>query len=118
MIKDLHGRFTLFGHAESPLVFDDQVFLSPGGADTNVVSLNRFNGKINWVCKAHGEVPGYNSPILVKLPTVNILVTFSAYHLLGIDAKTGKMLWSHEQVNVPPADRKPGMGDTHSNSDF
>ncbi|MFN8133904.1 MAG: hypothetical protein U0Z17_01250 [Bacteroidales bacterium] len=28
------------------------------------------------------------------------------------------MLWSHEQVNVPPADRKPGMGDTHSNSAF
>lgn len=118
MIKDLHGRYTLFGQAESPLVVGDQVFLTAGGADTNVVALNRFNGKINWVCKGKGEVPGYNSPIMIKLPLVNILVTFSAYHLMGIDANTGKLLWWHEQVNIPPAERKPGMGDTHSNSAY
>jgi len=118
MLKDLNGRFTLFGHAESPLVDGDQVFLTPGGADTNVVSLNRFTGKINWICKGHGEIPGYNSPILIKLPTLKILVTFSAYHLMGIDAQSGKLLWSDEQVNVPLSERKPGMGDTHSNSAY
>lgn len=118
MIKELKGQFTLFGQAESPLVVDDQVFLSVGGVDNNVVAFNRFTGKINWICKAKSEVPGYNSPIIIKLPDLSVLVTFSAYHLLGIDAKTGKLLWSHEQVNVPLADRKPGMGDTHSNTAF
>jgi len=116
MLKDLKGRFTLFGHAESPLVDGDQVFLTPGGIDNNIVSLNRFTGKMNWACKGFGEIPGYNSPILITLPSVKILVTFSAYHLMGIDAQTGKLLWSHEQVNVPLPERKPGMGDTHSNS--
>jgi outer membrane protein assembly factor BamB len=118
MIKDLHGRFTLFGHAESPLVDGDQIFLTPGGLENNVVSLNRFTGKVIWACKGFGEIPGYNSPILVNLPSVKILVTFSAYHLMGIDAQTGKLLWFQEQVNVPVADRKPGMGDTHSNSAY
>jgi outer membrane protein assembly factor BamB len=118
MIKELKGQFTLFGQAESPLVVNDQVFLSVGGVDNNVVAFNRFTGKINWICKAKSEVPGYNSPIIIKLPDLSVLVTFSAYHLLGIDAKTGKLLWSHEQVNVPLADRKPGMGDTHSNTAF
>jgi len=89
MLKDLNGRFTLFGHAESPLAVDDQVFLTPGGADNNVVAFNRFTGKLLWVCKGKGEVPGYNSPIMIKLPTLNILVTFSAYNMLGIDAKQG-----------------------------
>jgi outer membrane protein assembly factor BamB len=116
MIKELGGRFTLYGQAESPLVDGDQIFLTPGGLENNVVAFNRFTGKINWTCKGSGEVPGYNSPILIKLPVVNILVTFSAYHMLGIDAKTGKLLWFHEQVNTPLAERKPGMGDTHSNS--
>jgi outer membrane protein assembly factor BamB len=116
MIKELGGRFTLYGQAESPLVDGDQVFLTPGGLANNVVAFNRFTGKINWTSKGKGEVPGYNSPILIKLPSLNILVTFSAYHLLGIDAKTGKLLWFHEQANTPLADRKPGMGDTHSNS--
>ncbi len=118
MLKDLNGRFTLFGHAESPLLDGDQVFLTPGGSDTNVVSLNRFTGKINWICKGRGEIPAYNSPVLIKLPDLNILVTFSAYNMLGIDAATGKLLWSHSQDNIPVAERKPGMGDTHSNSAY
>jgi outer membrane protein assembly factor BamB len=37
---------------------------------------------------------------------------------MGIDVQTGKLLWAHEQVNVPLAERKPGMGDTHSNSAY
>ena len=118
MRKDLHGRFTMFGHAESPLIEGDQIFLNPGGKDTNVVALNRFSGKINWVCKGMGDIPGYNSPILIKLPAISIIVTFTAYHMLGIDASTGSLLWSHEQTNTPLADRKPGMGDTHSNSAY
>jgi len=118
MLKDLNGQLTFHGHAESPLVDGDQVFITSGGIDTNVVSLNRFTGKINWICKGFGETPGYNSPILINLPSVKILVTFTAYHLLGIDAQTGKLLWSHEQVNVPVPERKPGMGDTHSNSAY
>lgn len=118
MLKDLGGKFTLFGHAESPLIDGDQVFLTPGGVDNNVVSLNRFTGKINWICKGFGETPGYNSPIMINLPSIKILVTFSAYHLMGIDAETGKLLWADEQINVPVAERKPGMGDTHSNSAY
>lgn len=118
MVKDLHGRFTLFGHAESPLIDGDMVFLTPGGIDTNVVAFNRLTGKLIWVCKGFGEIPGYNSPILISLPSIKILVTFSAYHMMGIDAQTGKLLWADEQVNVPVADRKPGMGDTHSNSAY
>ena len=118
MVRDLHGQFTMHGHAESPLVDGDHVFLTPGGTENNVVSLNRFTGKVNWTCKGFGEVPGYNSPIMINLPSLKILVTFSAYHLMGIDAETGKLLWAHEQVNVPVPERKPGMGDTHSNSAY
>jgi len=116
MLKDLHGRFTLFGHAESLLVDGDKVFLVPGGIDTNVVAMDRFTGKVIWVCKGEGEIPGYNSPYLIRLPGRNVLVTFSAYSLLGIDAKTGELLWTHNQDNIPVAERKPGNGDTHSNT--
>ncbi|MEI7663966.1 MAG: PQQ-binding-like beta-propeller repeat protein [Bacteroidota bacterium] len=116
MRKELHGRFTLFGHAESSLVDGDKVFLVPGGADTSVVALNRFTGKIAWVCKGHNEVPGYNAPYLIRLKEKHILVTFTAYTLYGIDAATGELLWTHDQDNIPLGDRKPGNGDTHSNT--
>ena len=75
MIHDLHGRFTLFGHAESSLIDGDKVFLVPGGKDTNVVALNRFTGKIVWICKGKSEIPGYNSPYLIRLFNRNLLLT-------------------------------------------
>lgn len=118
MRKDLHGRYTYHGHAESPLVVEDMVILVPGGMDTNVVALNRMNGSIKWICKGMGEYPGYNSPLLIELPARKIIVTFTAYHMLGIDASNGNLLWSHEQVNLPKEERKHGMGDTHSNTAF
>ena len=116
MRRELHGRFTRYGHAESPFVGGDRVFLVPGGADTNVVAMNRYTGKILWICKGHGEIPGYNSPYMIRLPGRNVLVTFSAYTMLGIDAGSGELLWTHDQDNIPAADRKPGNGDTHSNT--
>jgi outer membrane protein assembly factor BamB len=116
MIHDLHGRFTMFGHAESSLIDGDLVYLVPGGKDTNVVALNRFTGKIVWICKGMGEIPGYNAPYLVRLASRDVLVTFTAYSLLGMDAKTGQLLWVHPQDNIPVDERKQGNGDTHSNT--
>ena len=114
--SDLHGVTPMHGHSESPVVDGDMVFFMPGGLDTNVVALNRFTGRILWTCKGKGERPAYNSPLLVKSGERSILVVFSAYSLLGMDAGTGELLWVHEQVNTPLADRKPGNGDTHSNT--
>lgn len=116
MLKDLHGRYTMHGHSESPLVNGDLVYLVPGGKDTNVVALNRFTGKISWISKGLGFLPAYNSPVLITLPDRKILVTFTAYSMLGLDAATGELLFTHEQDNIPVDKRQLGFGDTHSNS--
>jgi outer membrane protein assembly factor BamB len=107
MISGLNGRLPYHGHAESPLIIDDKVILVVGGTDINVAAFNRFSGKMIWTCKGKGEVPGYNSPILIKLPARSVIVTFSSYHLLGIDAADGKLLWTHEQVNTPVDNGRP-----------
>jgi len=98
MIKDFHAKNTRFGFSESVLVEGDKVYISPGSADTNVVALDRFTGKTIWISKAMGQMTSYCSPMLIKLPTRNILVTFSKNILLGIDSKDGKLLWSHQQA--------------------
>ncbi len=116
MINDLHGTYPLFGYSESVIIEDEKLFCTPGGKDTNVVALNRFTGDLIWVSKGAGERPGYNSPQIIKLKDRNVLVNFSAYELMGHDTRTGELLWVHEQDNVEPEDRQPGMGDTHSNT--
>ncbi|MEI7596396.1 MAG: PQQ-binding-like beta-propeller repeat protein [Bacteroidota bacterium] len=116
MFKDFHGQYIYHGHSESPLVDGNKVFMVPGGKDTSVVAIDRFSGKILWAYKGNGERPAYNSPYIIKLPQRSILVTFTAYTLLGIDANTGELLWTHAQDNVPVAERTLGNGDTHSNT--
>jgi len=35
---------------------------------------------------------------------------------MGHDTKTGELLWTQNQDNTKPDERKPGLGDTHSNT--
>jgi outer membrane protein assembly factor BamB len=115
-VKDFNGGFPMFGLSEAPAVQNNKVFFTVGGADTNVVALDRFTGEFLWVNKGFAERAAYNQPAIIELPTRSIFVTFSAYHLMGFDCETGELLWSHEQDNTPLEKREPGMGDTHGNT--
>lgn len=116
MINDLNGQFPLFGYSEAVVIEDDMLYCTPGGTDTNVVALNRFTSEIIWINKGAGERPGYNQPQIIDLEERNVLVTFTAYELLGLDTKTGELLWVHDQDNLKPEERGPGKGDTHANT--
>lgn len=116
LVADLKGTPPLHGHSEAPLIQGNKVFWTAGGKTNNVVALDRFTGRMIWSNKGFGETSAYNSPKLIELPGRKIIVTFSSYHLMGFDTESGKMLWSHEQTNVPASDRKPGLGDTHCNT--
>lgn len=115
-VSDFGGVLPLHGYSEAALINGEKIFWTPGGKINNVIALNRFTGKMIWSNKGFGETSAYNPPKLIELPSRKILVTFSSYHLLGIDIETGKLLWSHEQDNYPPEKRAPGYGDTHCNT--
>jgi outer membrane protein assembly factor BamB len=116
LARDFKGVLPMHGHSEAPLIEGEKVFWTPGGIVNNVVALNRFTGRLIWSNPGFGERSGYNSPKLIELPNRKIVITFSAYHLMGFDTSTGKLLWSHEQTNFPMDKRTLGNGDTHSNT--
>lgn len=114
--KDFDGVQPLHGYSEAAVIDGDKVFWTPGGKVNNVVALDRYTGKVIWTNKGFGEASAYNPGKLITLPARNIFVTFSSYHMMGFDTKTGQLLWSHEQDNYPLSQRSPGYGDTHSNA--
>jgi outer membrane protein assembly factor BamB len=116
MVNDFGGFSPMFGYAESPLIDGDKIYCTPGGPEFNVVALNRFTGALIWSCKGKGEYSAYNSPAIFTVGGRKIIADFSSHHLLGIDAETGELLWTHEQTNVPVEKRTLGAGDTHSNT--
>jgi outer membrane protein assembly factor BamB len=94
MTNDFHGKAPMFGYAQSLLINDSIVYAMPGGVDTNIVALNRYDGDIIWISKANGERSAYNSPRIIETNGNQVLVTYSQKSFLGLDAKTGKLLWS------------------------
>ena len=96
MIREMHGINAVFGYSVPVLVNNDRIYCLPGGQDTNIACLNRFNGKIIWISKGVGETPGYASPLLIIHHGRNILVTYTELSLLGLDADTGELLWTYE----------------------
>lgn len=97
LTTDFHGPVPRFGYSESVITDGDILYCMPGGQDTNVVALDRYTGRIRWISKGMGEMAAYCSPIIIRLPQRNILVTFSKTHLIGIDTRDGTLLWSYKQ---------------------
>jgi outer membrane protein assembly factor BamB len=117
LLNDFQGELPVFGHSESPVVFQDMVFWTAGGKSHNVVAIDRFTGEIIWSNEGMKDRSAYHPPrVITSKSGREILVTFSAYHLLGFDIHSGELLWIHEQDNYPVEERKPGNGDTHSNT--
>ncbi|SHJ00040.1 Outer membrane protein assembly factor BamB, contains PQQ-like beta-propeller repeat [Tangfeifania diversioriginum] len=115
-VEDFNAIFPMHGFSEAPVVSGNKVFCTPGGKEHNVVALDRFSGDVVWSCKGMSERMGYNPGNIIELPNRKIYVTFSAYHMLGIDAETGELLWTQLQDNTPVDKREQGVGDTHSNN--
>jgi outer membrane protein assembly factor BamB len=115
--KDFQGVYPLHGHSEAAVVSGDRVFWTPGGESHNVVALDRLTGELIWSNPCLGQRSGYNPGKLLEHNGRKIFVTFSAYSLLGLDAETGELLWTHEQDVYTEKEReKIGIGDSHANS--
>jgi len=114
--KEFDGILPYHGFAEAPAVLGDLVFWTPGGKTYNVIALDRHTGELSWSHPGFGESMGYNPGKVIEHNGERMFLTFSSYHLMAFDAFKGKMLWSHEQTNLPDSARKPGYGDTHSNT--
>ncbi len=101
-----------WGYSESPLVDGDRVLCTPGGADAMVVCLDRMTGREIWACAASFEGSagkdgaGYSSIITSEALGIPQYVQLVGRGLLGIDAATGKQLWTYNRVansvaNIP-----------------
>jgi outer membrane protein assembly factor BamB len=99
-LSQMDGTNITWGYTESILVDGDKLFCTPGGKTNNVMALNRMTGETIWNCSGLGELSAYCTPLLIKLPARQLLVTHTQHHVLGIDAVSGKLLWKFEHKNT------------------
>lgn len=96
------------GTAASPLAVDGRVVVQVGSDlhGGQILALNPATGATEWEWKGLG--PGYASPVVIDLGGTRQLVTMTQGSIVGVDAKTGKELWTvafpdewHENITTP-----------------
>jgi outer membrane protein assembly factor BamB len=72
---------------------------SPGGSDATIVALNKGDGSVIWKCPLpDGDEAGYASAIIVEVDGIKQYVQFMQKGVVGVDAKTGKVLWQYTKT--------------------
>ena len=85
-----------WGYSESPLVDGDRLIVTPGGDDAMMVALDKKTGKAIWKCPMKDcRGAGHSSIVISKVGNRKVYVQTTASGAVGVDAATGKLLWSY-----------------------
>lgn len=92
----------MFGISESPLVVGNIVIASPGGNKASLVAFNIENGDVVWETEPLNEGPQYVNPKLIEHGGRKIIISNTSNHIIGVDAKDGKLLWkiNYTEINA------------------
>ncbi len=96
---DFGGTPGEWAYSESPLVDGDRVICAPGGRDATIVALNKNSGDVLWKCSIpEGGKASFASAIVVETGGVRQYVQLVEKGLVGVEAKSGKLLWHHARA--------------------
>jgi len=97
ILRDWAAGRPNWGVATSPLLLGDLVIVAPWGRKAAVVAYAKTTGKVVWATpNPRGVVQEYQSPVPMTLDGRTIIVaTGRRGYAIGVDAKTGKQLWSY-----------------------
>jgi outer membrane protein assembly factor BamB len=106
--KKYNASEPLNGISESPLVVDNKVIGTPGGNMTSMVAFNVENGKVEWEAPPINELTNYVNPLLIQNGKNKIIVTWTAHHLIAVNATNGMLLWkiNCEALNTEQLERR------------
>ncbi len=106
-LKDFGSKVPAWGFNDSVLIDGDMLICAPSVPKAAVVALKPATGEVIW----KAEVPkpgggfGYSTPVKATIhgvPTYVVLLGGDKEHtaggVVGIEAKTGKLLWQYEKV--------------------
>ncbi len=81
------------GTGGSPALYQDLLIISCDGNDAQfVVALDKLTGKVKWK-KSRVGYQAYTTPLIVKLPAGDQVISPGAFRAVAYDPRNGKELW-------------------------
>jgi outer membrane protein assembly factor BamB len=90
---------TYAGTAESPLVIDDKVIITPCGYQTTMVALNRLTGRTIWKSESLQDSNFFTSPVLINGKNKKYIFQSTNLHNFIADSRTGAIIWKDKRVS-------------------
>ena len=95
---DFGGKPGVWAYSESPLIDGDALICTPGGSNATMIALNKNTGDMIWKCATpEGDDASYACVIAAEIGGVKQYIQFLAKSLIGVEAKSGKLLWRYEK---------------------
>lgn len=95
---DFGGKPGVWAYSESPLIDGDALICTPGGSNATMIALNKNTGDVIWKSAlAVGGDASYSSLIIFESDGVKQYLQFLQQGLIGVEARTGKLLWHYEK---------------------
>jgi outer membrane protein assembly factor BamB len=81
------------GPGGSPVIYDSLLIMSCDGQDVQyVVALDKLTGKVRWK-KLREGYQAYTTPLVVRLPAGDQVISPGALRAVSYEPRTGKELW-------------------------
>jgi outer membrane protein assembly factor BamB len=85
-----------WGYSESVLIDGDRLICTPGGEQATMVALDKKTGALIWSCPVAGDRgAGHASIVIATVGGRRIYVQTTAGGAMGVDAASGKLLWTY-----------------------
>lgn len=82
------------GPGGSPVIYDDLLIVSCDGQNEQyVAALDKLTGKIKWK-KPRAGAQAYTTPLIVRLPLGDQVISPGAFRTIAYEPRTGKELWN------------------------
>ncbi len=95
ILKRFSARNITWALSECLLVDGTRVIVTPGGRKALMAALDKRNGRTVWTTEPVGEDrTSHCSPILFQYAGRRVIANCSSAHGFGIDAESGKLLWT------------------------
>jgi outer membrane protein assembly factor BamB len=98
ILQRFGGHELAWAFGECLLLDGPRVLVTPGGSKALMAALDKATGETVWASEP-GGVPTYTSPILFRQGGRRVVANCSAEHGFGLDADTGKVLWTVPLAN-------------------
>jgi outer membrane protein assembly factor BamB len=82
------------GPGGSPVIYDNLLIVScDGQREQFVVALDKLTGKVRWRKYRQGA-QAYTTPLIVRLPAGDQVISVGAFRAFAYEPRTGKELWN------------------------